>query len=307
MGRELADASPAARAVFQEADEVLGFDLSRLCFEGPEATLTDTINAQPALLATSVAVLAAIGEALGDRAAQGLHREAPVYVAGHSMGEYTALVAAGALTYADGLRLVRERGRLMKQAGEQQPGMMAAILGLDMAQVAEICATAASGGHIAQVANDNCPGQVVISGDRAGLEAAMEALRAAGARKVVPLAVSIAAHSPLMAPAAAALRAAIEATPVQTPQVPVIGNTTAQPLTSVDAIRAELLAQLTGSVRWTESMQAARAAGIADFLEIGPGDVLVGLMKRIDRDANRFGVGDPAGVAAFVAWWEGAA
>lgn len=304
MGRTLVDAYPAAGAVFAEADELLGFRLSRLCFEGPEADLTDTINAQPALLVMAVALLRSLESALGEQAAQGPQREAPAYVAGHSMGEYSALVAAGALTFADGLRLVRERGRLMKEAGERNPGKMAAILGLDEARVAEICAEATARGGIAQVANDNCPGQVVISGDLPGMEAAMAALAAAGARKVAPLAVSIASHSPLMQPAAEALRQAIESTPIQSPHVPIIANTTALPLTDADAIRRELVDQLTGSVRWTASMQRAVADGVTDFVEVGPGDVLVGLMKRIERGANRLSVGDPAGVAAFAEWWQ---
>lgn len=301
MGHTLAEAHPVAAATFAEADEVLGFKLSDLCFHGPEAELTDTVNAQPALLATSVALARVLDAQLGALPAGA----GPVFVAGHSMGEYTALVAAGAMSFADGLRLVRERGRLMKQAGVENPGMMAAILGLEEADVASLCREAAGqSGGIVQVANDNCPGQVVISGDKAGMEAAMTALAAAGARKVVPLAVSIASHSPLMAPAAGALEQAIQATPISLPRVPVIGNTTAQPLTTVEAIRAELVAQLTGSVRWTASMQAALAAGITAFVEIGPGDVLTGLIKRIDRGAARHSVSDPENLEAFVAWWQ---
>jgi [acyl-carrier-protein] S-malonyltransferase len=302
MGRELAAHYPVAAATFVEADELLGFALSKLCFDGPEAGLTDTINAQPALLATSVALLRVLEQELGEVtiAAGG----APACVAGHSMGEYSALVASGAVSYADGLRLVRERGRLMKQAGEQTPGMMAAILGLDEGPVAAVCAeVAAKTGGVVQVANDNCPGQVVISGDKAGMEAAMAALGEAGARKVVPLAVSIAAHSPLMQPAAVELRAAIAATTFVEPRVPVIGNTTAQPLTTAGALRDELSAQLTGGVRWASSMQRAVAGGVTDFVEVGPGEALVGMMKRIDRAANRHSVSDPAGVAAFVKWW----
>jgi [acyl-carrier-protein] S-malonyltransferase len=306
MGRALVEHFPAARAAFDEADAILGFGLSRLCLDGPEEMLTDTANAQPALLLMAVALLRSLAtelnEELGEPLAS-LPRSAPAYVAGHSMGEYSALVASGALTFADGLLLVRERGRLMKQAGERNPGMMAAILGLEEAQVAAVCQEVAAGGNVVQVANDNCPGQVVISGDRAGMEAAMAALPAAGAKKIVPLAVSIASHSPLMQSAADELHLAIDAAPIQPPRVPVIGNTTAIPLTDVAAIRRELLAQLTGSVRWTASMQRALADGVTDFVEIGPGDVLVGMLKRIDRSANRMTVGDPDGVAAFAAWW----
>jgi [acyl-carrier-protein] S-malonyltransferase len=303
MGRELAATYPVAAATFAEADEILGFGLSNLCFEGPEAELTDTLNAQPALLAMGVALLRVLEEELGQVTAT--TSNAPAYVAGHSMGEYSALVAAGAVNYADGLRLVRERGRLMKQAGKQAPGMMAAILGLDEAPVATICAEIASQtGGVVQVANDNCPGQVVISGDKAGMEAAMVALGNAGARKVVPLAVSIAAHSPLMQPAAVALRAAIDTTPIADPRVPMIGNTSALPLTTAAAIREELVAQLTGGVRWTSSMQRALADGVTEFVELGPGEALVGMIRRIDRAANRHSVGDPAGVAAFAEWWQ---
>ncbi|HRJ42174.1 MAG: ACP S-malonyltransferase [Caldilineaceae bacterium] len=295
MAKELAARYPAVQAIFDEADDVLGFSLSTLCFDGPEEELTDTINAQPALLAASIAGLVALQSELGSL-------PTPTFFAGHSMGEYSALVAAGSLAYADGLRLVRERGRLMKEAGQKSPGLMAAILGLDEAVVAQLCADAqAASGGIVQVANDNCPGQIVISGDRAGMERAMTDLTAAGARKVVALAVSIAAHSPLMAPAAAELKAAIDATPVNPPIAPVIGNTTAAPLTSADAIRAELVAQLTGSVRWTASMQHALDAGVETFVEVGAGEVLTGLMKRIARKSERLSVADPAGVAAFAA------
>lgn len=301
MGQEVARAYPAARATFEEADDLLGFALSRLCFEGPEAELTDTVNAQPALLATSVAILRAIASELGGKVPPREGSTGATFVAGHSMGEYSALVAAGSLTFADGLRLVRRRGELMKAAGTDQPGLMAAVLGLDEAQVATICAEATAAGGVAQVANDNCPGQVVISGDHRGMEAAMTALAAAGARKIVPLAVSIAAHSPLMQPVAEALAQEIDTTPMLTPLVPVIGNTQAQPLSSVAAIRAELAAQLTGSVRWTASMQTMLAAGVTRVVEIGPGDVLVGLMRRIDRNTQRETVHTPESVRSFVA------
>ena len=305
MLKELAAASPAARRTFAEADDVLGFGLSNLCFEGPEETLTDTINAQPALLAASIATLRAIAEAAANTPGgfmADVDGAAPNAVAGHSLGEYSALVAAGAISFADGLRLVRTRGRLMKEAGARAPGMMAAVLGLDEAQVAALCSEAAARtGGVAQVANDNCPGQVVISGNRAGMEAAMAAISAAGAKKVMPLAVSIAAHSPLMAQATAEFRAAIAATPMHPPALPVYANTTAAPLTSVDAVRAELEAQLTGSVRWTQTIQAMAAAGINRFVEVGPGEVLTGLVKRIERSAARSTVNNPENLAAFLA------
>jgi [acyl-carrier-protein] S-malonyltransferase len=299
MATAVAAAYPAARLALAEADEVLGFGLSKMMAEGPEEALTDTINAQPALLADSMAVMRAVEAALGERLPAGGKQ---VAAAGHSMGEYSALVAAGAISYADGLKLVRERGRLMKEAGLQAPGLMAAILGLDEARVAQLCAEASqTSGGIAGVANDNCPGQVVISGDRLGMEAAMMAISAAGAKKVMPLAVSIAAHSSLMQPAAAALRAAIAATPVHTPVVPVIGNTTAAPLTDADAIRAELTAQLTGSVRWSASVQTMAGMGVTRYVELGSGEVLVGLVKRIVKGAERLAVTDPEGVQALMA------
>lgn len=290
MAKALAERYPAAAAAMAEADDVLGFGLSALCFEGPEETLTDTINAQPALLAASVAALRALDQALPGR-------PAPVAVAGHSMGEYSALVAAGSLAYADALRLVRRRGQLMKEAGERSPGGMAAILGLDAPEVVALCAQAADlSSGVVQMANDNCPGQTVISGDNHSLELAMDLARQAGAKKVVRLAVSIAAHSPLMAPAAAALRQAIEATPIRPPAMPVIGNVDAQPLLTVDAIRADLASQLTAPVRWTESMRYLAGQGIERVVEVGSGDVLANLMKRIARDVTRVAVGDPDGV-----------
>lgn len=312
MGKAVADAYPAARAIFDEANEVLDFNLSRLCFEGPEDELTDTVNAQPALLTTCVALLHAIDAEIGTSDSAPTEPSSAdststdsilstVYVAGHSLGEYTALVAAGSLSFADGLRLVRERGRLMKDAGTTNPGLMAAVLGLDETEVANICAEATADGGIAVVANDNCPGQVVISGDQRGMDTAMAALSLAGARKVVPLAVSIASHSPLMQPAAEALRAAIDEAAIAPPQVPVIGNTTAQPLATVDDIRNELAMQLMGSVRWTASMKFALAAGITEFVEIGPDDVLAKLMRRIERSANRQNISDVATIQTFVA------
>lgn len=294
MASALAERYSIARQTMAEADEVLGFGLSQLCFEGPAEVLTDTINAQPALMAASVAALRVIRQELSDL-------PVPLAMAGHSMGEYTALVAAGSLTYADGLRLVRERGRLMKEAGQKSPGGMAAVLGLDVAEVTAICARASEvSGEVVQVANDNCPGQVVISGTEKALEEAMAAAREVGARKVVRLAVSIAAHSPLMASAAAALRQAIEATPIRPPSVPVIGNVQAQPLRTVDDIREDLTAQLTAPVRWTESMHYLIAEGVKLVVEVGPGQVLSGLMKRIDRQVRRLSVGTPEDVVALV-------
>lgn len=290
MGRELFRSHSAARALFAEADDLLGYSLSRLCFEGPESELTDTINAQPALFAASLAALYAAAEELGPI-------PLPAFFAGHSMGEYTALAAAGSIAFADGLRLVRERGRLMKRAGADRPGRMAAVIGLKGEQVAAVCAEAArSHGGVAQLANDNCPGQIVISGDEAGMQAAIDSLESAGARRVVPLAVSIAAHSPLMQAASERLRETVDATEVRTPLAPIIGNTGAAPLTDAESIRAELAAQLTGSVQWTASMNHAAAAGVDTAVEIGPGNVLTGLMRRIQRRGKRINVADAAGI-----------
>ncbi|MDE0068288.1 MAG: ACP S-malonyltransferase [Caldilineaceae bacterium] len=293
MGKTLAERYAAAREVFGAADEVLGLSLGELCFEGPEERLTDTINAQPALFASSMAALCALQEAVGD-----LPR--PIFFAGHSMGEYSALAAAGCISFADGLRLVRERGRLMKEAGARQPGRMAAVIGLAEEKVAEICAGAAKRhGGVAQIANDNCPGQVVISGDEASVDSAMAAMEKAGARRVVPLAVSIAAHCPLMEPAASALKERVEATEVRAPAAPVIGNTSGRPLDSAEEIRDELNAQLTGSVRWRDSMAFAVEAGVDTVVEIGPGAVLTGLMRRIARKVKRVNVADAEDVRAF--------
>lgn len=282
MGRTLYEREPAARAVFDQADRQLGFPLSALCFEGPAAELTDTVNQQPALFVTGIAAWHVIQE-------QGASQwPAPAFFAGHSLGEFTALTAAGSLDFAAGLALVRRRGELMKGAGETAPGAMAAVLGLDGDVVATACRDSqAQTGRPVQIANDNCPGQLVISGDSDALALALELVQQAGARKVVPLPITIAAHSPLMATAAAEFAVAVNHTPLQSPSAPVIGNTTAQPLVDIAAIRAELIAQLTGSVRWTESMRYLRAQGVERFVEVGPGEVLTGLMKRIDRSAAR--------------------
>ena len=293
MVQELAAHFPAARQTLQEADDILGFSLSTLCAEGPAEALTATINAQPALLAASIAALRVLQTEL-------VVLPRPLFFAGHSLGEYSALVAANSISFADGLRLVRERGRLMTEAGALVPGRMAAVLGLDEEVVAQACAAAATAsGGLVQIANDNCPGQIVISGDAAGMEAAMTALQAAGARKVVPLDVSIASHSPLMAPVAGQLRAAIEATAIQPPVAPLLANTSTEAITEPSTIVDELAAQLTGSVKWTGSMQRAVDAGVTVFAEIGPGNVLTGLIKRISRDAERINVADAAGVDAF--------
>jgi len=294
MGRDLAQTYPVARDTFAEADEVLGFSLSGLCFEGPEEKLNDTINTQPAIFAASLATLRVLQ-------AEGWAASAS-FTAGHSLGEYSALVAADALTFPDGLRLVRERGRLMKEAGERSPGGMAAIIRLDDETVTDICRRASQEtGKVVQVANYNSPGQVVISGDNAALEAAMEMAQAAGARRVVRLAVSIAAHSPLMAVIADEFRQAVEATPIQPPQVPVVANITARPLNSVDDIHQEMLGQLTSSVRWVDSVEYMVAQGATHFVEIGPKDVLTSLVRRIDKSVTAVACGTVEGVQTLLA------
>ena len=285
MGRELAEAYPAARYVFEQADEILGFSLSKLAWEGPEAQLNDTINTQPALLVHSVAALRVFARRCPDFQ--------PAFVTGHSMGELSALVASEALPFEDALKLVRQRGGLMKQAGDISPGGMAAILGLDIATLNEICNQASSSDEIVQVANDNCPGQVVISGDQSALERAMDLAKEAKARKVVRLAVSISAHSPRMTHAQADFNRAVDAAPLRQPRVPVVGNVTAAPLATAEDIRADLRAQLTSCVRWTESIQFMRAQGVDTFIELGSGNVLCGLLKRIDRKAKRIALGKP--------------
>lgn len=279
MGLELYQNTPEARAVFDQADQQLGFPLSTLCFAGPKETLTDTVNQQPALFVTSLAMWQRM---------QATGWEAPAYMAGHSLGELSALTAAGAFTFADGLRLVQQRGELMKAAGKREPGAMAAILALDIPTVTAVCQQAREeSGRSVQVANDNCPGQVVISGDEAALTRAMELAQAAKARKVVKLPITIAAHSSLMASAAKAFAHAVDDTPIHPPKIPVIGNVNAQPLTTPGQIRDELKAQLTSGVAWTDSMNYLLAQEIESFVEVGPGDTLLSFMKRINRKAKR--------------------
>ncbi len=279
MAKDLAETYPIVRQTFEQANDILKFLLSDLCFNGPEEGLNDTINTQPALYVAGVATLRALQ--------QELPAAAPTFVAGHSLGEFTALAAAGSVSFEDGLQLVRERGRLMQAAGTQSPGAMAAVLGLDAPVVREVCLKASQQtGGVLILANDNCPGQSVISGDDATLEVGMQLLSDAKAKRVVKLAISIAAHSPLMESASAEFRQVLASTHFVSPRVPVYGNVHASPLADVDAIRKELDLQLTNSVRWTESVQAMVSSGAETFLEFGPKDVLTGLLKRIDRSKS---------------------
>jgi [acyl-carrier-protein] S-malonyltransferase len=291
MGRDLAEAYPVARELYARADGALGYSVSDLCFEGPEEALNDTVNTQPALYVTSLAVLAVL------RAEAQLAPAA--MVAGHSLGELTALAAAGVMSFEQGLRLVQERGRLMKLAGEQKPGGMAAVLKMQDREVEKACRKASEEtGKPVQIANYNSPGQVVISGDQDALSKAIEILRGQGARRIIPLAVSIAAHSPLMATVVQEFRAAVDATEMRSPETLVVGNISARPLLGVDDIRAELAGQLTWPVRWTASVEWMVEQGVEGFVEVGPGDVLGKLVARIDPAVQVRSIGDVESVRA---------
>jgi [acyl-carrier-protein] S-malonyltransferase len=295
MGADLVSNFPEAEATFALADEILGFSLSALCFSGPAEALNDTANTQPALYVMGIALLRVLNAAFQDELR-------PAFVAGHSLGEFTALTAAGALSFSDGLRLVRERGRLMNEAGQHSPGAMAAILGLEASVVREICAQASQQtGKTLVLANDNCPGQLVISGDKEALDAALPIATERGAKRAMPLTVSVASHSPLMETITADFRAVLNNTPFHAPAIPVIGNVQAAPIQSAAAIRAELGDQLTSTVRWTESIQYLREHGIDLFIELGPKDVLSGLIKRIDRAAERVTLNNAESVKTFLA------
>lgn len=284
MGRALYDASPAARAAFAAVDAACGFSVSGLCFDGPEDALKQTRNTQPALFAVHVAALAACREA-------GLE---PTHAAGHSIGEYAALVAAGALDIAEGARLVKVRADAMDAAAQVSPGAMAAVLGLDADAVRIVCAATEG---VVVAANDNCPGQVVISGEAAAVEAAGVALKESGAKKIVALAVSGAFHSPLMAPAAETLRVALSGATVAAPQIPIVCNVTAEYAADAAAVRENLAAQVAGPVRWTETIQRLVGDGVEVFVECGPGAVLAGLIKRIAPQARTLSAADPAALA----------
>jgi [acyl-carrier-protein] S-malonyltransferase len=287
MGEQLTMISPAAKAVFDEADATLGFALSALILQGPADQLEDTINAQPAILTASIAALAALKERLAEREAA----IDPVMVAGHSLGEFSALVAAQSLDFAAAVSLVRERGRLMKEAGVEAPGGMAAILGMDDEALADVCAEA-SGDGIVVIANANCPGQTVISGEVAALERAMTLAKERGAKRATRLGVSIASHSPLMARAAEQFAALVAATPLRDPVVPVVGNVSAAPLTTVTEIVDELSRQMASPVNWTGSVRTMVESGVTTFLDLGPGQVVNGLIKRINRDVATLGTGN---------------
>lgn len=291
MGADLAQAFPAARRVFEEADDALGFALSRMCFEGPEDDLRLTANTQPATLATSIAAL---------RAFQSECSIIPELAAGHSLGEYSALVAAGALTLGDALRAVRERGRLMQEACPPGHGAMAALIGLDLAAVREVCAEASNGDEIVVAANLNAPGQIVVSGDAGAVRRALEIAKARGAGASVELKVSAPFHSPLMRPACEGMEAVLDRLHLGRLSFGVIANVTARINRDAASVKQLLLEQITGSVRWEESMATLAAAGITEAIEFGAGRVLAGLMRRIDRNLKVRSAEDSASVRATI-------
>jgi [acyl-carrier-protein] S-malonyltransferase len=293
MGKALSDSFPQARAVFQEVDESLGDKLSGLMFEGPADTLTLTENAQPALMAVSLAAMRVLEAERG----VDLKRDAQ-FVAGHSLGEYSALAAAGAFSIADTARLLRTRGRAMQKAVPVGTGAMAALLGLDFAQVTALAVEAAQNG-VCQAANDNGAGQVVVSGDKAAVERAVELAKAKGAKRAMLLQVSAPFHCALMQPAADVMAEALRQVTVKPPVVPVVSNVLVKPLTDPNEIIGALVAQVTGTVRWRESVEFMASSGVTTFVEVGAGKVLSGLVKRIASGTVASSVGTPDDVTAF--------
>ena len=308
MGADIFETSPAARHVFESADKALGIALSELCFHGPDDVLRETINAQPAIVTVSLALLAALQEALNERTSSWSSPLAPSFTAGHSVGEYAALVVSGAMQLKDALPLVRERGRLMHHEGTVCPGGMAAVIGMDEGSLEAVCqeATAQSvtnlpkDAHPGQgrviIANFNAPGQIVISGERGALSVAMELAKARGAKRVIPLPVSGAFHSPVMQPAAAGLAQAIEQTEVHDATIPLIGNIHALPLTEAQALREELAQQIAASVQWIRTIEYLVGVGVTTFLEIGPGQTLAGMVKRIAKGVTTLNISSAADI-----------
>ncbi len=293
MGRALAESYPEARAVFEEVDDALGEKLSAIVFEGPIETLTLTENAQPALMAASLAAARVLG-------AKGVPVERAAYVAGHSLGEYSALAAAGSLTVSDAARLLRIRGRAMQDAVPVGVGAMAALLGLDLEAAVSIAAEAAEG-QVCDAANDNGAGQIVVSGDRAAVERAVEIAKARGARRAVLLPVSAPFHCALMAPAARVMAEALRDVTINPPSAPIVANVTARPESDPEAIRRNLISQVTGMVRWRETIGFLAGAGVDVFVEVGAGKVLSGLAKRIADGAETLTAGTPEDIDAAVA------
>jgi [acyl-carrier-protein] S-malonyltransferase len=287
MGLSVYEAYASARAVFDEADATLGFPISKLCFEGPSQELTKTINVQPALVATSTACLKAAQQALGSKL------PAPAFLAGHSLGEYTALAAADSLSLGDALRLVRERGRLMYQAGLKSPGSMMAVIALDRIPLQKVCAEAG-----VEISNVNAPGQLVMSGAVDKLEAAAELAKQRGARRVIPLNVSGAFHSTLMDPVLEEFSRFMESFEFRVPRIPIVSNVTALPLTDGGAIREELLSQLRRCIQWQPSVEYMAGKGVTTFYEIGPGTVLSGLIRRISPETQTINISGVEDIAA---------
>ncbi len=294
MGRDLAENFAEARAVFADVNEALGQNLSHIMWEGPETELTLTENAQPALMAVSIATMRVL-EAHGFQLADRVH-----YVAGHSLGEYSALTASGALTLADAARLLKLRGQAMQQAVPVGAGSMAAIMGLSFEDCEALAAAASDADNICQAANDNAPGQVVISGSAVAVARAIEMAKEKGAKRAVELPVSAPFHCQLMAPAAEAMQAALAATSISTPCVPLVANVTAEPVTDPHDIRALLVAQVTGRVRWRESMIWMADAGVTDLIEVGSGKVLTGLAKRNDERLQAVSLSSLEAVKSFI-------
>jgi [acyl-carrier-protein] S-malonyltransferase len=285
MGLELAQSFPIARELHEYADNILGYSLSSIAWHGPAETLSDTINTQPSIFIHSIAVLY-----LTYHFFPSIN---PDVIAGHSMGELSALTAAGVYSFENGLRLAHTRGTLMKKAGELSPGGMAAVLGLEIPTIEEICNNASQDNDTVQIANDNCPGQVVISGTFTALDRALPLLQEAGARRTIRLDVSIAAHSHLMRQAQDDFAWTIDAVPAIDPKIPVIGNVTARPLLTVGDVLQDLSDQLTHRVRWTETIRHMQSIGIQHYIELGPGSVLSGLVKRIAPGSSVLNLSTP--------------
>lgn len=292
MAKDVADAYPVAKETIDQANDIMGIDLSKLMFEGPEEELGDTAITQPAMYVASMAIYRALK--------QETDGAKPAFVAGHSLGEFTALTIAGALSYEDGVKLVQTRGRLMKEAGEDSPGGMAAILALDVEQVEAITKQASEqAGGVVVIANDNCPGQIVISGNNNALDVAIELAKEAGARRAIPLDVSVATHSPLMNPAKEQFIVAMNDAGIHNAAIPVYQNVCACAVTDAAAIRANLEKQLVSSVRWTQSINAMIEDGVETFVEIGSKNVLTGLLRRINRDKTGISIQDVSGIKGF--------
>ncbi|GCE47250.1 [acyl-carrier-protein] S-malonyltransferase [Thermosporothrix hazakensis] len=313
MGADIYEASPAARRVFEAADTALGFPLSSLCFQGPEDTLRSTINAQPAIVTVSLAFLAALQEALSPDDSSWISPLTPAFLAGHSVGEWTELTAASVLSLEETIKGVRERGRLMEQEGTSCPGGMAAIIAMEPDVVEQVCqeATERALAEISEpvhpgqgkviAANYNAPGQIVISGEKRALELACELAKARGAKRVIPLAVSGAFHSPVMRPAADALDSVLSELQIKDAVIPIISNISATPLTDAHALREELAKQVASSVQWTKTVEYLVSAGVTTFIEIGPGNALAGMVKRIAKGVTMLNVSKASDVAKVAA------